>query len=438
MNHRVIGVVGQGLMFQIASSWLSRTLSPFGAKIIGFETPVKDGPVVAEWGPGLHDFCAVTGLSLAGLMRECQGNFCWGLRCNWFKRGALLPYGSYGLKSRQKEFEHGMLRMFSRFPERNPDEFSLAGSAACLGRFALPMAQWSGWAHAMRSGVTLEAAQLASLLHTFNQQLGVVYLPVSDDSIPAEAHPQVDFWLHIASVAGGSKSAESIEETLLPESCCGYSELHSQAGKTLKLAHTRRQTLQYGLRQGAQHQSGQGRYFRQFKRFSASWTGNQLRLELPLLTSLTSPFDTLIDWLQKLLELWPAQFASHALAMSYRQYADTYIAEAEDFEQTLFGKQSLQRQLFLRCGRLLQRETGAVSDAQWFALLMGMGDLPQRSSVVLEATDDESLFPVMEEIARRIRCVVSGMPEHREFVSRFCNAGVPLNIHALGNASQGA
>jgi tryptophan halogenase len=84
-------------------------------------------------------------------------------------------------------------------------------------------------------------------------------------------------------------------------------------------------------------------------------------------------------------------------------------------------------QLFAATGRLTTRPEQLFTTQSWLAILYGQGSLPRGFDPLLAPMPDADLEREMAAVHQHLQHAVSAMPDHAEFVSRYCAAVAPPN-----------
>jgi tryptophan halogenase len=95
--------------------------------------------------------------------------------------------------------------------------------------------------------------------------------------------------------------------------------------------------------------------------------------------------------------------------------------------RTMEIPQTLQQKidLFRRCGRIFRFEDELFTDANWLSILVGQNIIPESYDPLVDALDIEAVREKLHRRKAAIRQAAQTMPEHREFIRRYCAAPLP-------------
>ena len=77
-------------------------------------------------------------------------------------------------------------------------------------------------------------------------------------------------------------------------------------------------------------------------------------------------------------------------------------------------------ELFRRRGRVVKYREGVFLDASWVAVYLGQRVIPQGHDLRADAPGAESLVAGMVQLHKQIADIASGMPDHAEYLARYC------------------
>ena len=81
-------------------------------------------------------------------------------------------------------------------------------------------------------------------------------------------------------------------------------------------------------------------------------------------------------------------------------------------------------ELFRRRGRVVKYREGVFLDASWVAVYLGQRVIPQGHDLRADAPGAESLVAGMVQLHKQIADIASGMPDHAEYLARYCPMAV--------------
>ncbi len=77
-------------------------------------------------------------------------------------------------------------------------------------------------------------------------------------------------------------------------------------------------------------------------------------------------------------------------------------------------------ELFRKRGRVVKYREGVFLDASWIAVYLGQGVIPEGHDMRAEGPPLDQLARAMESVQAEIRAAVAAMPQHRDYLERYC------------------
>jgi tryptophan halogenase len=182
-------------------------------------------------------------------------------------------------------------------------------------------------------------------------------------------------------------------------------------------------------------------------RRKAAWVKNVVAIGLAsgFLEPLESTSIHLIQaGITKLLALFPDRRFDPVLIDTYNRLTATQVEQVRDFVVLHYKVQerpgdfwracastdapeTLARriELFRTTGRLVRWEDELFADANWLAVLVGQGVVPERHDPLADALDEGALRTLLERMRRTYRTAAEAMPTHADFIRQHCAAEAP-------------
>lgn len=163
----IAGGGAAGWMFALAAA---RALAPLGAQISvvdhGADESLGAHTLALSTLPGVQDHHHALGIDNITALRAGRGSFKLGEGFTGWSSGgtAILPYGDTGADIGPVRFHQQLMRLGARVRDLDLAAFSLAGSAARLGRFAPPSPDPASFLSTLDFGLHLETAGYAGHL----------------------------------------------------------------------------------------------------------------------------------------------------------------------------------------------------------------------------------------------------------------------------------
>ncbi len=82
-------------------------------------------------------------------------------------------------------------------------------------------------------------------------------------------------------------------------------------------------------------------------------------------------------------------------------------------------------ELFRLNGQIFREEDELFTATSWAAVMLGQGIQPSSYSPLVDALDQEKLAKEVDEMEKSIKYLVYYMPEHAEFLQKYCPAKAP-------------
>jgi tryptophan halogenase len=144
--------------------------------------------------------------------------------------------------------------------------------------------------------------------------------------------------------------------------------------------------------------------------------------------------------ISKLLALFPDRnFADHErdeynrlTAIQWAQIRDFLILHYKqtaragspfwDYCRTMAVPDTLTRKidLFRSSGRLFRYDDELFADANWTAVMIGQGLMPERYDPLADTLDDRQVRSLVGQIGTAFQQAARQMPTHQEFIARHC------------------
>ncbi|MGQ8366656.1 hypothetical protein [Glaciecola sp. 1036] len=411
MSIRHIGVVGDPLDIHLLLVMLVGQTLPYGINFSLLASQMsEDSNDLIEFGEEFLDICQLLKVNPIQLAQSAQGTFTYGVNCDWLAGTGFIGAAQWGLNANQSEFEHGVFNSLKIDPTTSVSDFSIAGKANQLKRFAIPAKEQAQWQQGMLFGVVFKRANLLTSLKKIMQSLPQnqvrIFDEVSDLDEIQNKHKDVDFWIHVNEIAASSKTSHQ-QSNLDFDSI--DNRLSRQDAAITKYIHNG-----YAYQKVA---------FADVKQASpkARLDDKHLTIYLPTLAPVITNIHFLFWVAEQLLKHWPAVMPSDSIADSFNHGVKVFSEEIYKFNQVLFnGIEGINvAELFAECGRLPPMATDAVSKWQWYCLLCGNAVKPKHISVALSNTSTTELHNIVQQVAKHIEKVASQMPNYNAFYQEF-------------------
>ena len=82
-------------------------------------------------------------------------------------------------------------------------------------------------------------------------------------------------------------------------------------------------------------------------------------------------------------------------------------------------------ELFKFNGQIFREEDELFTATSWAAVMLGQGIQPGVYSPLVDALDQDSLLKEVGEMEKSVKYVVYHMPKHKQFLDKYCPAGIP-------------
>jgi tryptophan halogenase len=106
-----------------------------------------------------------------------------------------------------------------------------------------------------------------------------------------------------------------------------------------------------------------------------------------------------------------------------------HVTERDDSEfwnycRTMSIPDSLQHRLdlFRETGKVFKPQDDVFAENSWVQVMMGQGIVPEQYHPIVDMMSDNELAAFLDGIEGEVKQVVSNLPRHEEFISRYCKA----------------